>query len=325
MQGTAALASHKLAAPAHPAAHKTARTHHRPASSGLGFALTPTTSGELEEARAQAPNLPFPLEYPRARDSFAGAEPDELRLYKIHDLGGHLHPIYVTVISRGELGQYYDVQGTNWTDPPKLRNPGQTVQLGSRTYELFYLGEQVKTIAWREDGAVYWIENTLTDNVSPRAMLAMAEQTLPVIHTLSEPLLPSPTSAAAREVDLAPQSATQTSLTAKLEAALGFAGLGIVALLSLLVLVRQRELRRLRATVAQALALETHQRLLLAAAGLASVEPTLAGAGTRTGAPPLAERPPTLYQAARDWRRIVLAGALLAVVLAGAAVALLVH
>jgi polyisoprenyl-teichoic acid--peptidoglycan teichoic acid transferase len=325
MEGTAALASHKLATPAHPAAHRTARTHHRPVSSGLGFALTPTTSGELEEARAQAPNLPFPLEYPRARDSFAGAEPDELRLYKIHDLRGHLHPIYVTVISRGELGEYYDVQGTNWTDPPKLRNPGQTVQLGSRTYELFYVGEQVKTIAWREDGAVYWIENTLTDNVSPRAMLAMAEQTLPVIHTLSEPLLPSPTSAAARDVDLAPQSTTQTSLTAKLEAGLGFVGLVVVALLSLLVLVRQRELQRLRATVAQALALETHQRLLLAAAGLAPVEPTLSGAGTRTDAPSSAERPPTLYRAARDWRRIVLAGALLAVVLAGAAVALLVH
>ncbi|HEV3048386.1 MAG TPA: LCP family protein [Solirubrobacteraceae bacterium] len=329
LQGTAAV-SQKLSPPARPAAHaaahRSSRARHHAASAGLGFSLTPTTSGELEEARAQAPNLPFPLEYPRARDSFAGAEPDELRLYKIHDLHGRLHPIYVVVISRGELGQYYDVQGTNWTDPPKLRNPGQTVQLGSRTYELFYVGEQVKTIAWREDGAVYWIENTLTDNVSPRVMLAMAEQTLPVIRTRSEPVLPSPTSAAARNVDLAPQSTTQTSLTAKLEAALGFLGLGVVALLTLLVIVRQRELRRLRATVAQALALETRQRPLLAAAGLApALEVAGSGAGSAPGAASLAQRPPTIYRAGRDWRRIALAGALLAIVLAGVAAAALMH
>ena len=43
------------------------------------ISLTPTTGEALAQARSQAPNLPFPLEYPRARDAFASAEPDTLR------------------------------------------------------------------------------------------------------------------------------------------------------------------------------------------------------------------------------------------------------
>ena len=85
------------------------------------------------------------------------------------------------VIDRGGLGEYYDVQGSDWTDPPLLNDPSQTVQIGSRTYDLYYAGEQIRTIAWHEDGAAYWIQNTLTNGVGPREMLAMAEQTLPVV------------------------------------------------------------------------------------------------------------------------------------------------
>jgi len=40
-------------------------------------------------------------------------------------------------------------------------------------------------VAWREGAAVYWISNTLVDGVPPREMLAMAEQTVPVIGSRS--------------------------------------------------------------------------------------------------------------------------------------------
>ncbi|HTU77871.1 MAG TPA: LCP family protein [Solirubrobacteraceae bacterium] len=313
LNGTAAISGVNLSA--HPAAH--AHTHHSAAPSGLGFALTPTTGEELAEARAQAPNLPFPLEYPRVRDSYAGAEPDELRLYRIHDLHGRTHPIYCVVISRGEVGQYYDVQGTTWTDPPVLSHPGQTVHLGSRTYELSYVGEHVKTIAWREDGAVYWIENTLTNNVSPHVMLAMAQQTIPVISTRATHAVRTAAVAPAN-IDLAPRASAPASTTAKIEALLGFVGLGIVGLLLLFALVRQRELRRLREAVAHALALDTHQRPLLVAAGLSYDAPLLApGTSPAIAGAASAEQPPTIYRAARDWRRVALAG-VLAVALAAA-------
>jgi polyisoprenyl-teichoic acid--peptidoglycan teichoic acid transferase len=314
LTGTTAIQPRALSPAPHPATARHAAHVHHAHAAGPAFALTPTTSSELQEARAQAPNLPFPLEYPRVRDSFAEAEPDELRLYHIHDLRGHVHPIYDIVIARGELGQYYDVQGTNWTNPPMLSDPGQTVQVGSRTYELFYAGEQVRAIAWHEAGAVYWIENTLTDNVSPHVMLAMAMQTVPVIRTRTTPAISTQLTPSA-SVDLAPRSAAGTTTIAKLEALLGFVGLVIVALLSPLVLARQRELGRLREAVAHALVLETRQRPLLASVGIPSAEPAPAvsaavSEGAAGAVPAFAERPASVYRVRPGRRALVLASAL---------------
>ncbi len=237
-----------------------ARPHRHAHRGAPGLALTPTSAEAIAQARSAAPNLPFPLEYPRGREAYAGAEPDTLRLYHIHDQQGHPHSIYVVVIDRGGLGEYYDVQGSGWTDPPLLSDPSQTVQIGSRTYSLYYAGEQIRTIAWHEGDAVYWIQNTLTNSIGPREMLAMAEQTLPVV-SLPRPG-PAQASAATptpRAFKLPPPTSATTSLKDELAAALGLLGLVAVACLTLFVLWRQRELTRLREQVAQATALEARR------------------------------------------------------------------
>jgi hypothetical protein len=265
---------------------RASRRHPKHVSSP-GLTLTQTTESELQAARSLAPELPFALEYPRMRDAFAGALPDTLRHYDIRDQQGRLHKIYVIVIDRGQLGEFYDVQGTDWTSPPLLSNPSQTAHIGSRTYELFYEGEAIRTIAWREDGAVYWIENTLTSSVSPRALLAIAQQTVPVIRPNGS-VSPNPAALGTGQLNLPSRGGATTSLTAKLEAALGFLSLVIVALLGTLVISRQRKLGVLREEVAHAMALEERQRILLAA-GTARPAPQL-GPPRPSGAPPTAER-----------------------------------
>ena len=74
-----------------------------------------------------------------------------------------------------------------------------------------------------------------------------------------------------------------------------------VALLTLLVLYRRRELTLLREQIAQAMALESRQRPLLATAGAHAVVP----AGEP--APGTGELAPTIYRARRTWRRGALA------------------
>jgi polyisoprenyl-teichoic acid--peptidoglycan teichoic acid transferase len=305
LEGTASITNQHLHVPAH-----SAQIPHSQSTS-LGFALTPTTSTELEEARAQALNLPFPLEYPRARDSYAEAEPDELRLYQIHDQQGRAYPIYTIVISRGVLGQFYDVQGTTWTHPPLLSKPEQTVHLGSRTYELFYAGEHLSTIAWREHGAVYWIENTLTNNVSPQAMLAVAEQTVPVAPSGRQPVVPART-LPPRNVDLAPRP-TATSTFSKIGTILGFAGVVVVAVLAMFLFVRQRQIKLLRDQIADALVLEARQRPLLASAGL--------GAGSLASDTPPVEAALTIHRARRLRRPVVFAIAAVALIAVALALA----
>jgi hypothetical protein len=103
-------------------------------------------------------------------------------------------------------------------------------------------------------------------------------------------------------VNLPPREVATTSLTSKLEAALGCAGLLAAALLALLVLYRRRELILLREQIAAAMALESRQRPLLATAmGAHAVVPP------GEPAPGSGALAPTIYRARRTWRRGALA------------------
>jgi polyisoprenyl-teichoic acid--peptidoglycan teichoic acid transferase len=279
-----------------------ARPHRHESPPAL--ALTPTPSSELAHARSAAPSLPIPLEYPRARDTYAGAVPDTLRLYDIRDQRGHLEPSYAIVVDHGPLGQFFDVEGTAWSDPPLLNNPSETVRIGSRSYELFYAGEQIRTIAWHEGNGTYWIQNTLTNSVAPREMLAMAVETVPVIS--GAPTGTVPVTAVPHNLNLPPRTAAVTSTTTKVGAILGLASIASLLALALAVLSRQRQLGALREQVAYAITLEARQRPLLAASAGAS-------AISRT-------RTPTVYRAPRRLRKGVTATGLALALAALAAV-----
>jgi LCP family protein required for cell wall assembly len=269
----------------------------RPRHHNHSLSLTPTPGSFLDHARSAAPNLPFPLEYPRLRSSYAGASPDTLRTYAIRDPQGRVHPAYVIAVDSAPLGEFYDVQGTTWADPPLLSNPDQTVHIGARTYGLFYAGEEIRTIAWRDGNATYWIQNTLTNSVQPREMLALAAQTQPVIGAGG-----GETAAATipHAFVVPPRQGAGASLTSRLAAAASLLCLAALAFLALLVLSRRRELALLREQVAQAMTLEARQRPLLAAP-----------AATAASRPPAAasQPPPTVYRAPRRLRRGVLAAA----------------
>jgi hypothetical protein len=255
MGGTAALPTHQL----NHAVHAT-HPHRLPASTAS--TLSPTPSATIAEARAKAAHLPFTVEAPRYQQTTAEAAPDLVRRYDILGPGHRLYPAYVIVVDHGGLGDYYDVQGTTWSEPPLLSNPTEQIPVGSRHYQLFYDGEHIKTIAWHEGGATYWIENTLTNSLSPQIMVAIAEQTLPVTSPVGASAGQGPGPApSTRSVVLPTPSTQDTSLAEKLGAALAFVVLVALVGLAVMLLRRRRTLRELREQVAGALAVETRSRL----------------------------------------------------------------
>ena len=175
-----------------------------------------------------------------------GLEVTCMRTSQIHAPDGFAYPAYAIAQYTGLLGQYYDVQGSTWTGAPLLASPAQSVAVGGRTYELFYEGAHLRTIAWFEHGAVYWIHNTLLDSVGNSELLAIAEQTQPlggatesaararaVLRVLSAPLPP-------------PVRATSSSSNT-LGALAGLLSLIALPLLGYLWVRRLRELRGLNA------------------------------------------------------------------------------
>jgi LCP family protein required for cell wall assembly len=142
--------------------------------------LEPTSGAQLGQARSVANGIPFPLEYPRVQERAGASVPAAIRGYLIHAPDGNAYPIYTSVFAAGPIGQYYDVQGTTWTKAPQFSDPEQTIRVGPRTYQLYYEGSNLQTVAWFEHGAAYWVRNSLNDSVPNGDMLAIAEQTTPV-------------------------------------------------------------------------------------------------------------------------------------------------
>jgi polyisoprenyl-teichoic acid--peptidoglycan teichoic acid transferase len=287
LSGTAATHQQSLSGSSHAAAahRRGRRAPSRSGSSGLGLSSTPGTS--ITRARTLAPQLPFPLEYPREAVTYPAAASELLRRYDVRDPRGRLQPIYDIAVNSGPLGEYYDVQGTTWTDPPLLTNPGQTLRTGSRTYSIFYTGEQVRVIAWREGNAAYWVQNTLTNSLSPRQMLAIAASTRPVLGGFPAGASAHAIAATAAASVLRPQTQTATGPATKVGAVLAFVSLLALAALAWVVLARERELRTLRRQVAAAIELEARQRPMLTSAALApepagpAPEPALLTPGPR--------------------------------------------
>jgi len=69
---------------------------------------------------------------------------------------------------------------TDWTDAPVIRHPTDHVKLGGRTFDLYTVGGNIHMVVLRQDGASYWVVNTLRDELSNETMLAIAKGLLPL-------------------------------------------------------------------------------------------------------------------------------------------------
>jgi LCP family protein required for cell wall assembly len=85
------------------------------------------------------------------------------------------HSAYVIVVAANTLqGGYYDIQGTNWMDPPIIDNPTQTIIRRGRRLMLFTSGGKDRFVAWKTPHGVYWVSNTLDYELSNQEMVGIA-------------------------------------------------------------------------------------------------------------------------------------------------------
>jgi polyisoprenyl-teichoic acid--peptidoglycan teichoic acid transferase len=255
--------------------------------------LTPTLESNVAAEKAATAGIPFTAEFPKVQDlagsgAFAVAPQCTqqvqacVRDYLIHAPGGKAYPIYVAVFSNGQLGQFYDVQGTTWTDAPLFADPNQTLRAGKRTYELFYDGTQLQTVAWREYGAWYWVRNTLTDSIGSGELVAIAEQTVPIgpvagvrAAGTSKHLILKAFSVPARPVPTVKTPALQTvgSLAA-------LATLVLTPLLGIMILRQRRLTRQVRVQLQTNLAREASLSTAIAASTNVATAAATASAGS---------------------------------------------
>ena len=160
--------------------------------SGGGGANAPGLTPDVSDGAAQAKALQptgIPIYYPKLIQSSSRycsnaayvcplqtASPGSYpRAYLLHDRQGVAHYAYrMTVVMNPALGQYYGVQGTTWLNPPILSSPSGTKTVNGKQLLLFTNGSKLSVVAWKTPQAVYWISNTLTDDLTNQQMVAIA-------------------------------------------------------------------------------------------------------------------------------------------------------
>jgi LCP family protein required for cell wall assembly len=146
----------------------------------LGLEATPSYA--MQDARAMSVRVPFPVEIPRYT-SPAGTQNDfdDFESFKevvplVATFGGlHYSGYRITwEDSAAPAGAYYGIDGLDWTDPPLFHN-APTRKIDGRTYEFVENGTHFQDIGWIVGKDIYWVSNTLFDNLSDNTMLALAE------------------------------------------------------------------------------------------------------------------------------------------------------
>ncbi len=112
----------------------------------------------------------FPVLAPTVRER--GSQLSTLEALRVYDLHGEKA---VRLVYNGPSGtDYWGIQQAGWTGAPALEGPSVTRRLGGREYRLFFNGPRLHVVAFEQNGAAYWVVNTLLDALSNETMLAIA-------------------------------------------------------------------------------------------------------------------------------------------------------
>ena len=119
----------------------------------------------------------FPLLVPTVREQYArlysgGSEP--IRVYRLegHDA--------VRIVYQLGGTDYWGIQQTSWTEAPVLSGPSAVRTIKGRQYRLYFNGAKLHMVAFQENGAAYWVVNSLLDKLSNETMLEIAKGLRPL-------------------------------------------------------------------------------------------------------------------------------------------------
>jgi hypothetical protein len=108
------------------------------------------------------------------------AIPNDFHPYSIRDEQNHLHYGYRIDWQVNGVGGYYGIEGMNWANSPLFANPSQTATIAGRSYMLIDDGSHIHDIGWREGGVLYWVSNTLQEDLTNTQMIDIANSAQPI-------------------------------------------------------------------------------------------------------------------------------------------------
>jgi LCP family protein required for cell wall assembly len=136
----------------------------------VAAAVAPAPESVRALAKEAQRKLPFKVEVPRVLERTSVADYQEPS--RVYWIGKHRA---VRFVFRTGQSEYWGIQETDWDGANALSSPNLKRTLGGRTYELHYSGSHLHIVVLRQNGATYWVVNTLLDSLSNETMLGIAK------------------------------------------------------------------------------------------------------------------------------------------------------
>jgi len=161
----------------HSSAPAAKRAHHHrapnpsPAASARALNLFPTSSTGQAEAVKAAIQVPFRVLYPSLQTG--PAEQQTVRAYGLKDESGRPHHAYVIVWRQNTIGGYYDFEGSDWLSPPLFAHT-RSQSIAGHEYKFVDDGAHIHVVGWVSGRVLYWLTNTLLEELSNAQMIAIA-------------------------------------------------------------------------------------------------------------------------------------------------------
>jgi LCP family protein required for cell wall assembly len=89
------------------------------------------------------------------------------------------HEVVLTFVQPDGI-QHWQIEETDWTTPPILANPTGEFPFHHQKFLLYSTGGAIQMVAIRTPKAVYWVSNTILNQLSNSTMIAIAKSLKPV-------------------------------------------------------------------------------------------------------------------------------------------------
>ena len=92
---------------------------------------------------------------------------DEFYPYTLNTTEGK-RSLAAVVVARTPQGGYWSIQAMRWLSPPAIENPSGKELINGVEYLYFYQGDRLHMVAWKRNKTLYWVLNTLSNELSER-------------------------------------------------------------------------------------------------------------------------------------------------------------
>jgi LCP family protein required for cell wall assembly len=120
--------------------------------------------------------VPFRIEVPHLIERSSKPEPlAPIRVYRMTK-----DRLGVRLTFQTGINEYWGIQETDWNDAPILSSPSFEHRIRHRVFDLYYSGPHLHMVVLKQNGATYWVVNTILDTLSNETMLAIAKSLRPL-------------------------------------------------------------------------------------------------------------------------------------------------